>query len=256
MSPLHFRGSPARSRYYWAYKRNGAKFLWRKRLLSGPTVDIYVGADRRHWSLHRNLLCHHSSYLEAELLPGEVPKMKNANSNSKLELLDEDAAGFELLVKWLYQGRIDDVGEMSEDSKYDYAVACHRLYRLCDKFDMPQLKNIAIDQYRKGLSETQLVPDAQEIDEIYRASPKGSPFRKLMTQIAARQIMDPENDSDAETYRKCFDGNPDFAVDMVNAIKFGMGGLLFDDPTEGDECQYHDHSGGPNCHVKAKGKQA
>lgn len=217
-------------------------------------MDIVVGPEKRHWELHRNLLCHHSAFFEHEFLGSEVPKAKKGSGEQKLELPDADPVGFELLVRWLYQGKIESVSDMAEEKKYDYSVACHKLYMLCDKFDIPQLKNISIDQYRRGLREAQLVPDAEEINEIYRRSPPGSPFRKLMTQIAARQIMDPDSDKDAETYRKCFEDNSDFAVDMVNAIKSGSGGILFDDPTDGNECEYHDHSGGLNCHVKGKGK--
>lgn len=223
--------------------------LQRDRLLSGPMLDIYVGAAKRHWALHRNLLCHHSELLEEEL-------SAEGNNHDKLELPDHDPAGFELLVKWLYQGKLDDVSEMVDaNQKYEYAVSCHKLYRLCDRFDMPQLKNVAMDQYRKGLNQAELVPDADEIDDIYRQSPQGSPFRRLMTRIAARQIMDPDNDRDVETYRQCFEGNPDFAIELVKAIKHGTGGMLFDDPTEpGNECEYHDHNAGPNCHIKGKGK--
>jgi hypothetical protein len=226
--------------------------LHRDRLLSGPMMDVYVGKDRRHWTLHRNLLCHHSEQLEAELDgTGNSDDRKDS-----LELPEYAPAGFELLVKWLYQGTLDDVSDMPDaGQKYDYAVNCHQLYLLCDRFDMPQLKNVAMDQYRKGLNEAGLVPDADEIDEIYRKSPPGSPFRRLMTRIAARQIMDPDNTRDVETYRQCFENNPDFAVDLVNAIRFGTGGMLFDDPTDlGHECEYHDHEDGPNCHIKAKGK--
>lgn len=248
---MFFLGSPARSHLWWAQMSDSEAKSVRKRLLSGPTVDIYVGKDRRHWSLHRNLLCNQSSYFEAEFIGNEVPKGRKASDN-KLELPEDDPLGFELLVKWLYQGRLDDVSELPEEKKYDYSVACHKLYMLCEKFDMPMLKNTSVDQYRKGLWEAQLVPDAEEINEIYRHSPKGSPFRKLMTQIAARQIMDPDSDKDAESYRACFDNNADFAVDMVNAIKRGSGGMLFDDPTAGGECEYHDHSDGQNCHVKGK----
>jgi hypothetical protein len=112
-----------------------------------------------------------------------------------------------------------------------------------------------MDQYRKGLNDSELVPDAEEINGIYRQSPTGSPFRRLMTKIAARQIMDPDSERDVETYRDCFVDNPDFAIDLVKAIKQGTGGLLFDDPTErGNECEYHDHEAGPNCHIKGKGK--
>lgn len=254
----HFLGTPGKSHVWFCIPPSGigvdkAKSL-RKRLLSGPTVDIYVGKEKRHWSLHRNLLCHHSSYFETEFQGHEVPKGGKKEGGEKLELSGDDPRGFELLVKWLYQGQLEDMSQMSEEEKYDYAVACHKLYMLCDKFDMIRLKNIAIDQYRQGLHEAQLVPDADEINEIYRDSPTSSPFRRLMIKIAARQIMDPEVEKDAESYRACFENNPDFAVEMVNAIRYMSGGMLFEDPTAGDECVYHDHSDGTNCHIKGKGK--
>lgn len=155
----------------------------------------------------------------------------------------------------MYQGRLDDVSDLADaQQKYEHAVKCYKLYMLCDRFDMAQLKNVAMDQYRKGLKEAELVPDAEEIDEIYRKSPVGSPFRRLMTKIAARQIMDPDCEKDVDTYRECFEGNSDFAVELIKAIKQGTGGMLFDDPTAGDECEYHDHEIGPSCHIKGKGK--
>ncbi|KAJ4323862.1 hypothetical protein N0V94_001646 [Neodidymelliopsis sp. IMI 364377] len=225
--------------------------LQRDRLLSGPMIDIYVGDARRRWTLHRNLLCHHSEQLEAEL-----EGTGNHDRKDTLELPDHDPAGFELLVKWLYQGKLDDVSDLADaNQKYEYAVSCHKLYLLCDRFDMPQLKNVAMDQFRKGLNEAELVPDADEIDEIYRKSPVGSPFRRLMTKIAARQIMDPDSDRDVETYRQCFENNADFAIELVNAIRQGTGGMLLADPTDkGNECEYHDHEDGPNCNIKGKGK--
>ncbi|KAJ4401253.1 hypothetical protein N0V91_008029 [Didymella pomorum] len=225
--------------------------LQRDRLLSGPMIDIYVGDARRRWTLHRNLLCHHSETLEAELEGTGKADRKDA-----LELPEHDPAGFELLVKWLYQGKLDDVSDIPDaTNKYEYAVHCHALYLLCDRFDMPQLKNVAMDQFRKGLNESELVPDADELDDIYRKSPVGSPFRRLMVKIAARQIMDPNSERDTETYRQCFQGNPDFAIELVNAIRFGTGGMLLDDPTDkGNECEYHDHEDGPHCNIKGKGK--
>ncbi|KAF1936725.1 hypothetical protein EJ02DRAFT_358485 [Clathrospora elynae] len=226
--------------------------LQRDRLLSGPMIDVYVGAAKRRWSLHRNLLCHHSEALENELLGDDSGHTRK----DRLDLPDHDPAGFELLVQWLYQGRLDDVADLPDASQqYDYAVRCHALYLLCARFDMAQLKNVAMDQYRRGLHQAELVPDADEIDAIYRNSPPGSPFRQLMTRIAARQIMDPASERDVETYRECFEHNADFAIDLVKAIRLGTGGMLFADPTAaGHECEYHDHEAGPNCPVQGKGK--
>ena len=256
----HFVGTPARS-HIWSLLESGgcnaltkAKNL-RKRLLSGPTVDIYVGSEMKHWSLHRNLLCHHSSYFETEFQGHEVPRKQNGSQSNALELPNDDARGFELLVKWLYQGHLDDASHMTDDGKYEYAVACHKLYQLCDKFDMILLKNLAMDAYRLNLHAAQLVPDAEEINEIYRASNPDSRFRKLMAKIAARQVMDPEVDKDVESYRGCFEGNPDFAIEMVNAIRQMSGGMLFDDPTEGLDCaEWHDHRDGNVCHLKGGAK--
>ncbi|CBX99191.1 hypothetical protein LEMA_P084300.1 [Plenodomus lingam JN3] len=230
-----------------------AKAKWqRDRLLSGSMVDVFVGESKRHWSLHRNLLCHHSERLEDELRASE----HGGDRADRLELPNFDPAGFELLVKWLYQGRLDDVSDMADaNQKYDYAVSCHKLYLLCDRFDLTPLKNVAMDQYRKGLNEAELVPDPDEIDEIYRKSPKGSPFRNLMARIAARQIMDPGTERDIETYRQCLDNNPDFAIDLVKAIRWGTGGVLLDDPTDpGHGCEYHDHETGPTCYSMSNGK--
>lgn len=213
----------------------------RSRLLSGSMVDIYVGESKRHWSLHRNLLCHHSTYFQSHL--DDEPKKKGG----KIELLDDDPSAFELLVKWLYQGKIDDVSSMPVEKKWDYADACQKLYVLCDKFNLPQLKNFAIDQFRKGCNEAGLVPGPEEIKPIYDTTPPDSPFRKLVSRIAARQIMDPESQSDAGSYKMCFEGNSDFAIDVINAIKDGAGGKLFDDPTEEAGCTYHEHNNGQLC---------
>jgi hypothetical protein len=217
-----------------------------------------VGETKRHWPLHRNLLAYHSEYLQAELQhsPESTPrKSKGGPDNLRLDLPDDDPTGFELLVKWLYQGKIEDVANVVGDhDKYEHAVACQKLHQLCERLEIPRLKNIAMDQYRKALNQAGLVPDAEELNVIYRQSVERSPFRQLMVEIAARQIMDPESDKDAESYRLCFENNPDFAVDLVNAIKKGIGGVLFEDPTEKNDCEYHDHDAGPNCHIRGKKK--
>jgi hypothetical protein len=211
-------------------------------------IEVGVGDAARRWHIHETLLAHHSEILEEEL--------EGKKKDKKLKLPNYDPAGFELLVKWLYQGKLDDVSSISDpNQQYEHAVSCHKLYQLCERFGLEQLKNVAIDQYRKGLNISELVPDPNEIDEIYRQSPSGSPWRRLVVRIAARQIMDPHSRHDVSIYRNCFADNPDFAVELVSAIKQGTGGHLLDDPTEGGhDCEYHDHESGPNCHIKGKSK--
>ncbi|KAJ9652258.1 hypothetical protein H2198_008468 [Neophaeococcomyces mojaviensis] len=209
-------------------------------LLSGDLLDISVGPDSKRWSLHRNLLAHHSAFFSQE---------SDTLKDGKLDLPNEDTSAFRLLVKWLYQGHIQDVSTIrGAEKKWDYAYACQNLYLLCETIGIHVLKNIAIDQFRKGCAESRLVPGAEEIKPIYERTAAGSPFRKLVSKIAARQIMDPDLKRDASVYRDCFQANPDFAVDVLNAIRDGTEGMLLDDPTKGNGCQYHVHENGDNCH--------
>ena len=212
-------------------------------------IDIFVGQERRQWTLHRNLLCHHSRFFdESSVINGE----KRHVNHGKVELLDEDPAAFELLVKWLYQGKIEDVSQLPEDAKWDYAFACQKLYILSNTLGLIELKNVAIDQFRKGCHEAGLVPGPEEMGPIYVKTPPKSPFRSLVCRIAARQLMDPDTQRDAITYRQCFEASPEFAIDVINEIREGSGGLLFDDPTEGNSCRFHEHADGETCHKTVK----
>ena len=207
-------------------------------------MDFYVGKKRRHWSLHRNLLSYHTTWFQDKVKEGVREK------GGMVEFFDDDPRAFELLVKWLYQGKIDDVSAMPMEKKWDYADACQQLYLLCDKINLPELRNEAMDQFRKGCFEAGLVPGPEEMRPIYERTPPSSPFRKLVSQIAARQIMDPYAECDASKYRDCFATNADFAIDVINAIKEGAGGKLFEDPTEEEGCQYHEHHFGHRCRAR------
>lgn len=226
--------------------------LLAKSLLSGPLLVIYVGAEGKHWMLHRDLLRYHSRYFDEEEYVNGEPKRIN---DGKLELPDEDCDAFRLLVKWLYQGSIQDVTLMEKDKKWDYAFTCQKLYMLCERLGIQELKNQAIDQFRKGCFEAGLVPGADEIKPVYERTPPESPFRKLVSKIAARQIMDPDSQRDASVYRECFQAAPEFAIDVLNAIRDGTEGLLLDDPTEGNSCRYHEHANGETCHKTVKFKE-
>lgn len=203
--------------------------------LSKP-MDTYVGQKRRQWSLHRNLLSHHSSWFQTHI------KHEIRLRGGRIDLLDDDPEAFDLLVKWLYRGEIDSVRDMPANKKWDYAFTCQQLYLLAEKVDLVELKDLAMDEFRRGCFEAGLVPGVEEMMPIYKHTAPSSPFRRLVSDIAARQLMDPYANRDAAHYRACFAANADFAVDVINAIAAGTGKLLLHDPTEASGCQYHDHA--------------
>lgn len=207
-------------------------------------MECLVGKAKRRWSLHRNLLSYHSTWFRKQV------KDEVHDRGGRIELFDDDPRAFEMLVKWLYTGKIDDVSAITLEKKWDYAFACQQLYILCHRIDLPQLKNLAIDQFRQGCFEAGLVPGVEEMIPIYQRLPPASPFRKLVCRIAARQILDPESEKGSSGYREAFACNPDFAVDVIDAIKEGVGGFLLADPTYMKGCEYHDHPNGQPCHSR------
>lgn len=115
------------------------------------------------------------------------------------------------------------------------------------KINLPGLKNLAMYQFRKRCFEASLVPGPEEIKPIYERTSPSSPFRKLISQIAAMQIADPFGKSDFSKYRDCFAANTNSAIDVTDTIKDGAGGKLLYDPIEEDECEYHEHQFGRQC---------
>ena len=279
-------------------------------LLSGPLVHIRVGNDTsaRTWSLHRNLLVYHSPVFE-QLFGGGghdgngadlAGMIKSKRPELHFDFPDAAPEAFELLVQWLYQGRLevaipatpasrsssgsgtkqkdgtprlasaraspaaaaaaddddDDDEEESDEARvqrlWAHAFACQQLYTLCERLGLRALKNEAIDHFRRGCCAAGLVPGPEEMIPVYRDTPPGSPFRQLVARIAARQILDPAAERDAVTYRACFASHPDFAVDVVNAMRDGGGGTLLRDPTAGEGCEYHEHAEGERCAAKLR----
>jgi hypothetical protein len=88
--------------------------LFRDRLISGSMVKIEVGPEKREWTIPKNLLAHHSELLERELQSDSRDRVE------KIELHEYDPAGFELFVKFVFQGKLDDVSDMADAQKWDY----------------------------------------------------------------------------------------------------------------------------------------
>lgn len=201
-----------------------------KSLLTGPTISIIVGNEKKTWILHSKLLSFHSSFLAASR-----PEV----ADDKLEFLNDDPAAWSLLVKYLYQGSLPSLLKSSSAiEKYEHAVICHKLYNLSLRFSIPKLANLAMDRFRESLRSAHLVPDPEELSQMYTSSPAGSGMRKLLTKVAARQIMDPAKERDVKDYQVLLEREVGFAVGFIAEIRRQTGGVLLDDPNAGEGQEY------------------
>jgi hypothetical protein len=73
--------------------------------MGSQSVIIYVGPERKRYLIHKELLTKQSEFFNRAL----NGKFKEAEENS-IYLEEESTAAFDLLVGWLYQGRIPIIG--------------------------------------------------------------------------------------------------------------------------------------------------
>lgn len=73
--------------------------------MGNESVIIYVGPERKRYLIHKDLLTKQSEFFDKAL----NGKFKEAEENS-IYLEEESPAAFDLLVGWLYQGRIPVIG--------------------------------------------------------------------------------------------------------------------------------------------------
>ena len=199
---------------------------------------------------------HTGTFQTTEQRPNHTSHKKNAHQlsdNLSLSFADINPEAFSLFVKYLYQGTLTPVLGLPSSSHWPYAFLCQQLYSLASSLRMPALQNALMDQFRQGCHAAGLVPGADEIALVYKSTESGSEMRKLTSQIAARQIMDPDNEREARGYKECFEIS-EFGVDVVEAIRRGVGGVLLEDPMERKGCAYHVHDNGGRCGEERKGK--
>lgn len=69
--------------------------------MTGPSTNLYVGPQKKHYTIPKRLFCHFSGYAKAFLEGG----LSEASANA-ISLPDVDADVFQYLWQWLYTGKV------------------------------------------------------------------------------------------------------------------------------------------------------
>lgn len=196
-----------------------SKFVFRHRLISVPRVDIYVGKDKKHYSVPKGLLCYYSTYFD-RCFNGKFKETKEG----KLELLDDQTDNFELLLEYFLHGTVPlgDVKPRSEKgSKLDLVGRYMELLEYADKYNMQHciaevlfapLKDELIkksDRQNNGLYHVR----TGCVELIFRVTGKGDKLRTLITQAVLSQ-----QGINGITFEKQEEDIPDFAQEMLKQI--------------------------------------
>ena len=133
--------------------------LIRNRASNVVFAKVIVGAQKECFTIHQDLLIHQSSFFRAAL----TGNFAEADSKTVI-LADTHSEIFELFVHWLYYQRFPtsvDSPELlalwNDDDDDDLkSTNLITLYIFCEKYDIPTLKRLTLDELFDHVSEEEL----------------------------------------------------------------------------------------------------
>lgn len=176
-------------------------------LLTSSLVDIYVGPESTHWTLHEKLLCHYSSFFASKF----YTKNKPTPSSRSFGLPDEDDNAFELLVGWLYSRALrypeeeKDIGPLLE------------LYLMSEKFEIRKLSDDVVETVRAFYHNNEAYPGLRRVQYIYANTQEDNPMREMMVGSIARFLT--LNEAIPAHWEQALKRNGQLAVDIIRSIQ-------------------------------------
>ncbi|KAK3614662.1 hypothetical protein LTR56_027103 [Elasticomyces elasticus] len=219
---------------------------------TGEIVEVVVGAEKRKFHVHDQILRSGSAFFE-----GALSKEWKEGQTRVVLLPDDGASLVDRYVQWLYTGK---VGVTLDTGRTDYATLAG-LYCLGEKLMHDSFQDRIIDAFVSGMREplkyagphtTSSCPFRDVVDEIYKGTPKGSPGRRLMVNMHVMQgtslWIDVEHPESV---------NHEFAVDLAFAMMQHRA-VTAETKTKhaelnrGIPCSYHKHGKDGVCGGKAR----
>lgn len=231
-----------------------------RRTLGSEIVTIYVGPDRKAFTIHKKPLCDKSEYFNAAFNSGF-----QEGSTNEMHLPEDTPTEFTNLVNYIYQDRLPafPTDEYTPDFKGSQGFTKYQLYPLfffAEKLCINGLANRVIDTIQDIHLKYNRVLSSARILAIYRATHENSKFRLYsMLSLVRRSITAHDSESWCEKMVPLFTEIPDIAFDFATTAcryssKFakdqGLDPRVRDDKKVFDRCFFHTHTGKEVCHLK------
>ena len=218
-------------------------------LLNGKAIDVYVGQERRQFSVHAGLLRTAPCAFIAEKMGEEDSK--------EVFLAEEDADVFEMFVQWLYTRKVKAVTtkftETANDFKKDHSasVEAHvKLYLMAETRDVKNLKNLTMDRLREYCAAEKMTMGPDICGLIYQQSQSESPLRQYVEEIFLLHWLDKRRSSEsaAKLLRRVFrmKYGERFAMDICLLMRSKLNEKPWPSPNR-KGCLFHDHEDGDGC---------
>ncbi|KAI9709172.1 MAG: hypothetical protein M1812_007757 [Candelaria pacifica] len=201
-------------------------------------ITIKVGPKAHPFMIHKELLCHYSSYFRAALMGS----FREA-AEGIVTLPDDEVEMFEYFMHWLYTKKLAD--EEADELPLG-SNELIEIYLFADKRGVPSLMNKVVDMIMATVPFVGGVPAFNAVDLVYENTASNSLLRKLFVDLYAYDIdVDtlPDLSKPGTTTESLFLGRPkEFLVGIALANVRRLPFRLRDEkaPFELDISQYYE----------------
>lgn len=215
-------------------------------------VTLYVGAERKRFTVHKKLLCDGSPFF-AKAFQGSFKEAKEG----VMDLPEDDANTVAVMVDFLYRGSVQQT--FHSDIEQNLTLL-RSLYVLADKVDMKKLMDNTIDEIAWNL----ILPpnfrfDKQTIQQTYAQTHATSNLRRYCAALLLCTMVKKDLDSLwSEQASEISESHPEFCQDLVQLllkyskqIRESTKGNSAETVAEFGTCEFHSHGSEEECYLKA-----
>lgn len=199
-----------------------------------------VGPKRVKFGVHKGILIRSSAFFRAAL----TGTFKEATEGT-VTLQEDSPKVFGVFVSWLYTGKLENTVDEIPTPCGSNRLA--ELYIFADRYDVPILRNDAIDALVKNRQELLHIPTSS-FRMVYDATPPKDPLRRLLVDMVALNTNIPKS---VVAHRESYPA--EMLLDMlvvssekIDALLSGSGNGRWPwKPTKSSICSsYHTHEEG------------
>jgi hypothetical protein len=147
--------------------------------MSSPRVDIYVGEEKKHFNLPKDILCYYSSFFDRCFNGGF-----NEAKNQKLHLPEDDPEFERILVDYMFAAGGNPI--RLEGSSGEQMGTCLAFIEYAGKYDLPGAVEAVSGDFKRPLEEEYELYGLlySLIEIIFRVLPKNHVLRALVARFA------------------------------------------------------------------------
>ncbi|KAI8934364.1 hypothetical protein NX059_009099 [Plenodomus lindquistii] len=209
-------------------------------------ATILVGEDRMKFTVHEELLVHHSPFFRGAL----QGRFKEAQKK-EIVLADTKPDIFEYFIHWLYYGRFPRNGDDKElleawagheyrASEYMKTGNLIHIYIFCDKYDVRELKRTAMDELFDNIFDDKLepvLPGPELVKAAFENVPETSSLCRFLVDANCYWADDDEWAEDTVSDFPC-----KFIVRVLQTYREYVFGIRIREDDVPEKCDYHEHT--------------